>query len=119
MKNKTLLIFLAFLGMGFGAVVGPQTSQIQVLYGLTTFMSGLIPFMGFIMFGLLCITIDAKPARSNKISRFMVTAIIGGGILPLFYGIVAGAFTLRAGFFVPLLAIIYILFLPFKAKVTS
>lgn len=58
---------------------------------------------------IFSITVDALPERSNEISGLMVTAIAGGAILPPVMGMAADRFGIVAGFAVPLLALIYIL----------
>ncbi|MGD0338855.1 MAG: MFS transporter [Bacteroidota bacterium] len=54
------------------------------------------------------ITVDAMPERTNELSGLMVTAIVGGAILPLLMGAVADAVNVVAGFIVPLSALVYI-----------
>lgn len=63
---------------------------------------------------IFSITIDAFPERGNEISGLMVTAIIGGAIVPLFFGLTADIFSFMIGFVVPLLCILYILFISQK-----
>lgn len=60
------------------------------------------------------ITVDAMPERSNEISGLMVTAIIGGAIVPILFGGVADLFGLMAGFLVPAACMIYIFLVAFK-----
>lgn len=75
-------------------------------------------FVGIVLVGLgfanifpliFSIAVDAIPERSNEISGLMVTAIAGGAILPPLMGMVADRFGVVAGFAVPLLALIYIM----------
>ena len=66
MKKKTIPIFMAFLCMGFGDVVGPLTSQLQNAYQLSNFLAGLVTFMGFIMFGLLSVPLGIYQDRKGK-----------------------------------------------------
>lgn len=63
---------------------------------------------------IFSITIDNMPERSNEISGLMVTAIIGGAIVPLVVGLVADIFTLMAGFIVPAVCLIYIFMISLK-----
>ena len=58
---------------------------------------------------IFSITVDALPERSNEISGLMITAIIGGAIVPVLFGKVADMFGLMAGFIVPGLCMVYIL----------
>jgi len=55
MKMKTLPIFLVFLCMGFGDVVGPLVGLAKNTFQLSYTMAQLIPFVGFIMFGILSV----------------------------------------------------------------
>lgn len=88
MKNnffKSAPIFMAFLCMGFGDVVGPLTSQLQNEYQLSNFMAGLVTFMGFIMFGLLSVPMGLYQDRKGK--KFVLVigmiAAFAGLILPI------------------------------------
>src|SRR5690606_3262983 len=63
---------------------------------------------------IFSITIDAFPERSNEISGLMVTAIIGGAIVPLFFGLAADIFSFMIGFAVPLFCVLYILLISQK-----
>jgi len=60
---------------------------------------------------IFSITVDALPERSNEISGLMVTAIIGGAFVPVLFGAVADLFGLMAGFAVPGLCMVYILYI--------
>ncbi len=65
---------------------------------------------------IFSITVDEMPERSNEISGLMVTAIIGGAIVPLAFGAVADLFSMMAGFVVPLLCILYVIFVAVRTK---
>jgi fucose permease len=76
-----------------------------------------IAVAGFILIGLgfanifpliFAIAIEHMPSRTNEISGLMVTAIVGGAILPPLMGVIADHSTVRIGFLVPLLAILYV-----------
>ena len=60
---------------------------------------------------IFSITVDNMPERSNELSGLMVTAIIGGAILPFFMGGISDLISVQAGLRIPLLAITYILFI--------
>ncbi len=62
---------------------------------------------------IFSITIDDMPERTNELSGLMITAIVGGAVLPPIMGKVADLFNTTVGFFVPLAAILYILYLSF------
>ncbi|MCT4602623.1 MAG: MFS transporter [Marinifilum sp.] len=88
MKNnyfKTGPVFLAFLCMGFGDVVGPLTSQLQAEYQLSNFMAGLVTFMGFIMFGLLSVPMGLYQDRKGKKTVLIMgmIAALAGLTLPI------------------------------------
>jgi len=84
----------------------------QVLAFVCIFVIGL----GFAnIFPLIfSITVDALPERSNEISGLMITAIIGGAIVPILFGGVADLAGLMAGFSVPGLCMIYILLIALR-----
>lgn len=82
---SSLPIFLAFLCMGFGDVVGPLTSQLQNDYSLTNFAAGMVTFMGFIMFGLLSVPLGIYQDRKGKkhVLQLGLIAAFLGLILPI------------------------------------
>ncbi|MDA3868032.1 MAG: MFS transporter [Salinivirgaceae bacterium] len=57
---------------------------------------------------IFSITVDSMPERSNEISGLMVTAIVGGAILPPVMGLVADAVSVSFAIIVPLAAILYV-----------
>jgi fucose permease len=68
---------------------------------------------------IFSIAIDSLPQRSNEISGLMVTAIIGGALVPLVFGAVADSFTLISGFIVPFCCILYVIIISIWAKGTA
>jgi len=56
---------------------------------------------------IFSITVDALPEKTNEISGLMVTAIVGGAVVPPLTGVVADI-DLQLSFVVPLLCILYI-----------
>ncbi|MHB1685850.1 MAG: MFS transporter [Ignavibacteriaceae bacterium] len=66
MKIKTYPVFLAFLAMGFGDAVGPFVGLAKDEFSLSNTMAFLIPFMGFIMFGLLSVPMGVYQAKKGK-----------------------------------------------------
>jgi fucose permease len=114
LSPKKFLIFtslLSILGIA-GLFVVPS----QILAFVFIFIIGL----GFAnIFPLIfSITVDALPERSNEISGLMVTAIIGGAIVPILFGGVADLFGLMAGFAVPGLCMVYILYIASRTSKT-
>jgi fucose permease len=98
---------LSLLGIGGLYIASTQ---------ITGFIAIAIIGLGFAnIFPLVfSITVDAFPERTNEISGLMVTAIIGGAIVPIIFGTVADIFTLMAGFLVPAACVLYILLISFQ-----
>lgn len=98
---------LSLLGIGGLFIASTQ---------ITGFIAIAIIGLGFAnIFPLVfSITVDAFPERTNEISGLMVTAIIGGAIVPIIFGTVADIFTLMAGFLVPAACVLYILLISFQ-----
>jgi MFS transporter, FHS family, L-fucose permease len=66
MKAKTYPVFLAFLAMGFGDAVGPFVGLAKNEFTLSNTLAFLIPFMGFIMFGVLSVPMGVYQAKKGK-----------------------------------------------------
>jgi fucose permease len=83
-----------------------------------TFISIIMIGLGFAnIFPLIfSITVDRMPERTNELSGLMVTAIVGGAILPPIMGFVADQTSVLLGFIVPLAAVLYILFTTLKVS---
>jgi fucose permease len=105
LKPNKFLIISSLLALGGIALLFIASSTV------TGFTAIALTGLGFAnIFPLIfSITIDKLPERANEISGLMVTAIIGGAIMPLVFGIVADSFSLMAGFTVTALSIGYIL----------
>ena len=54
------------------------------------------------------ITVESLPQYTNELSGLMVTAIVGGAILPPLMGLVSDRSSVQIGFLVPMLAMVYI-----------
>ncbi len=82
-KNTPLAsfpVFLAFLCMGFGDVVGPLTGLIKEEFQLSNLMAQMIPFMGFLMFGVLSIPLGIAQDRFGRrsiLSAGLIIALLG------------------------------------------
>jgi len=72
---------------------------------------------GFVLVGLgfanvfpllFSAALERMPERANELSGLMVTAIVGGALLPPMMGLVADHSTVRIGFIVPVAAIVYV-----------
>lgn len=81
-KNKTLPIFLVFLAMGFGDVVGPLVSLVKTSFEVSNFVASLLTTSGFIMFGLLSIPLGVLQDTKGK------KALLTTGLLLAFTGLV-------------------------------
>lgn len=88
MRKKTLPIFLVFLCMGFGDVVGPLVGLAKNTFQLSYTMAQLIPFVGFIMFGLLSVPIGIYQDRKGKkfILILGLSVALIGLIIPILNG---------------------------------
>ena len=86
MKLKTLPVFLAFLAMGFADAAGPFVGLAKNEFTLSNTMAFLIPFMGFIMFGLLSVPMGVFQAkRGKKIVLILgLVVMLIGLLLPVF-----------------------------------
>lgn len=65
-KSSALPVFLAFLAMGFGDAVGPFVSLAKQQFSLSNFMAQLIPFVGFLMFGVLSLPMGVFQDKKGK-----------------------------------------------------
>jgi FHS family L-fucose permease-like MFS transporter len=54
------------------------------------------------------IAVESLPGRANELSGLMVTAIVGGALVPPLMGLLADKTSVQVGFVVPLLAILYV-----------
>ena len=78
-------VFLAFLVMGFGDAAGPLSSQLQADFQLSGFQTGLVTFMGFIMFGLLSVPMGLVQDRKGR-KQVMLMGLLAafvGMLLPI------------------------------------
>jgi len=87
-KNKTFPIFLAFLAMGFGDVVGPLVSLVKDSFEVSNFVASLMTTSGFIMFGVLSIPMGVFQEKKGKkfiLSLGLAIALLGL-IIPILFG---------------------------------
>lgn len=108
LQPKCFLLITALLSIT-GLVL--MLSPVQNLVFLGIFFTGL--GFGNIFPLIFSITVDAMPERSNEISGLMVTAIVGGAIIPPLMGFVADMSSVTVGLLVPLAAMLYILYTAF------
>jgi MFS transporter, FHS family, L-fucose permease len=88
MKLRTLPIFLAFLAMGFGDAVGPFVGLARDQFQLSNAVAAMVPFTGFIMFGLLSVPMGVLQDRRGKKFVLMI------GLLVAFAGLMNASFGL-------------------------
>ncbi len=99
-----LTSLLAIAGIAGLFVVPGQAMAFVLIFTIGLGFANIFPL-------IFSITVDALPERSNEISGLMVTAIIGGAIVPILFGAVADLFGLMSGFVVPGLCMVYILYI--------
>jgi MFS transporter, FHS family, L-fucose permease len=99
---------IALLGIG-GLFIGSQPVAIVsiILTGLG--FANIFPL-------IFSITVDKHPEYTNELSGLMVTAIIGGAVLPLVMGKVADMANVTISFIVPGVAILYSFFVALKTR---
>jgi fucose permease len=102
---KRLLLFTVMIALT-GIVLIFSSSFTLTLVGI--FLVG----FGFAnIFPLLfSITIEHLPEHTNELSGLMVSAIAGGAIIPPVMGLVADHTSIQIAFVVPLLCLLYLLF---------
>src|ERR1039457_2155465 len=76
MRLRTFPVFLAFLAMGFADAVGPFVSLAKNEFHLSNAVASLIPFVGFVMFGLLSIPMGVFQDRRGKKFVLMLGLVV-------------------------------------------
>jgi FHS family L-fucose permease-like MFS transporter len=86
--KKTFPIFLVFLCMGFGDVVGPLVGLAKDTFQLSYTMAQLLPLSGFIMFGILSVPMGIYQDKKGKKKVLLIGLIVAliGLLIPLFNG---------------------------------
>lgn len=112
-RAKVFLLITSILSL---LAIGGLFSGNETLTIVSIFIVGL----GFAnIFPLIfSITVDRTPERANELSGLMVTAIVGGAILPLIMGFVADSTSVIFGIIVPMLAIVYVLYVALRTMKT-
>ena len=59
---------------------------------------------------IFSITIDKMPEHTNELSGLMVSSVAGGAFIPLLMGLVADHFSILTAFIVPVICLMYLLF---------
>lgn len=87
-RNKTFPIFLAFLAMGFGDVVGPLVSLVKDSFEVSNFVASLMTTSGFLMFGILSIPMGVHQDKKGKKYILLLGLAIAlvGLLVPVAFG---------------------------------
>ncbi|PLW92377.1 MAG: MFS transporter [Marinilabiliales bacterium] len=123
-----------FTGSAILRVIKPRnflilTVFIAIIGILLIFVQNItLAYIGIVMVGLgfanifpliFSITVDRMPERSNELSGLMVTAIVGGALIPVVWGAVADNFSVLWAFAVPLICILYIAVISFRKSLKT
>lgn len=90
MKAKTIPVFLAFLCMGFGDVVGPLVGLVKDSFQVSNFQAQLMAFSGLIMFGILSVPIGVLQDKKGK--RFIMNLGLAIAFIGLIIPIINGMY---------------------------
>ncbi|MCD4697639.1 MAG: MFS transporter [Bacteroidales bacterium] len=87
--KSSLPIFLAFLCMGFGDAVGPFVGLAKSEFNLSNTFAQLIPFTGFLMFGLLSVPMGIYQDKKGKKFILMLGLVLAliGLVIPAYKGL--------------------------------
>ncbi|MEA3479013.1 MAG: MFS transporter [Bacteroidota bacterium] len=108
--TRFLIITLILSIMGFvGLFIGIQAVSIASIFVIGLGFANIFPL-------IFSITVDAMPERTNELSGLMVTAIVGGAIIPPIMGAVADYSSTLIGFIIPLACILYIAIIALNLK---
>ncbi|MDD3139559.1 MAG: MFS transporter [Lachnospiraceae bacterium] len=122
------------LGAFLGAILLSRVSVkmffiVNMFAGIICFVffmltaSTYVIFVSLFLVGLFCanvfpivfsVAIQSDAIRANEISALMIMGVAGGALLPMVMGVVADATNQLVSLLIPLLALIYILFVSFK-----
>ena len=97
-----ITVILSFVGLIGMFIPNPVVAVISIFITGVTF-ANIFPL-------IFSLTVESMPDRTNEISGLMVTAIVGGAIIPPVMGLVADNTSVVIGFVVPLICMIYILY---------
>jgi fucose permease len=99
-KFFVLTCALSIIGLA-GLFVPSQTVAVASFFVAGLGFANIFPLV-------FSIAVDSMPEHTNELSGLMVTAIVGGAILPPLMGLVADSTTVQISFLVPIAAIMYI-----------
>jgi len=109
MSAKSFLVttvLFSFLGI-IGLLAGPQAIVVVSILLIGLGFANIFPL-------IFSITVDHMPERTNELSGLMVTAIVGGAILPLIMGKLADVSNINIGLLVPLAGMLYIAYVALR-----
>jgi len=98
-RNKTFPIFLAFLTISFGDVVGPLVSLVKNTFEVSNFVASLVTTSGFLMFGLLSIPMGIFQDKKGKrhVLLLGLTVALLGLLVPIIFGMYGPVADIAAG----------------------
>ena len=82
-------VFLAFLAMGFADAAGPFVSLAKEQFRLSNFAAQLVPFAGYLMFGLLSVPMGVYQDRAGKKTVLLLglAVMLAGLLIPTLTGL--------------------------------
>lgn len=80
--KKFLPVYLIFLSMGMVDAAGPMVSLARESFTLSITMAALLPFLGYLMFGLLSVPMGVIQDKKGKVF------IINAGLIIMFTGLI-------------------------------
>ncbi|HPB09873.1 MAG TPA: MFS transporter [Kiritimatiellia bacterium] len=92
-------VFLVFLAMGFGDVVGPLVTLVKETFQVSNFTAQLVPLTGFLMFGLLSVPMGLVQDRKGKkfVLLLGLSVALAGALLPIAAGMYGRQVVIEAG----------------------
>jgi len=87
MRKSTVPIFMAFLIMGFGDVVGSLVAFAKQSFNLSSAMAGILPFVAFLAFGLLSVPMGLLQDKKGK--KFVMLLGLGVALIGLVIPIIS------------------------------
>lgn len=105
-KFLMITVLISILGIS-GMFTGIESLAVISIFVIGLGFANIFPL-------IFSITVDRMPERTNELSGLMISAIVGGAILPPVMGLVADMTNMTIGFFVPLAGIGYIFLVALK-----
>ena len=92
-------VFLVFLAMGFGDVVGPLVTLVKETFNVSNLTAQLVPLTGFLMFGLLSVPMGIVQDRKGKKFVLILGLVVAlaGALLPILAGMYGRQVEIAAG----------------------